>query len=325
MNILITGSAGFIGSELIKKFLDEDKNCKIIGVDNLNNYYDVNLKKKRLNFLKKNKRFKQYTFNLNNKKKLFNLGKKFKFDFIIHLAAQAGVRYSITNPDAYIDSNIISFYNILEFSRQNKINQVFFASSSSVYGLNKEFPYSEKQNTDKPVSLYAATKKSNEIMAYAYSDLYKINFTGLRFFTVYGPWGRPDMAYFSFAKKIIEGKRIEIFNHGNLSRDFTFIDDIIEMTYKLIRKIEKKKKRKFEIYNLGNTKSEKLNKFISLLEKHLKIKAKKKYVSFSKGDVKKTHANISKLNKLIRYKPKTNLDEGLFKFVNWYKDFYHNK
>lgn len=320
MRILITGTAGFIGFQLAKKFLN--KNYKIIGLDNLNTYYDKNLKINRLKKLKRYKNYIHYNCDLSNFSKMNNIFKKNSLKYVIHLAAQAGVRYSITHPEKYISTNLNGFFNILELSKKFKIKHFMFASSSSVYGLNSITPYKEDHKTDHPVSLYGATKKSNELIAHSYYSLYGLKCTGLRFFTVYGPWGRPDMAYYNFTNKILNNKQIEIYNKGNLARDFTYIDDIVEMTFRIFKKKLNDKKNLFEIFNLGNTRPIKLMTFIKLLEKLLKKKAKKKYVEFKKGDVKKTHASLNHTYHYIKYKPKIQLKTGLEKFVNWYKKYY---
>ncbi len=332
--ILITGAAGFIGYHLTQ--LLASNNFNIIGIDNLNSYYNVNLKKDRLKQLEKFNNFKFLKIDLIDKNSLFDLFKKEKFEYVIHLAAQAGVRYSIENPYAYIDSNIYGFINVLEACRNFPIKHLIYASSSSVYGANVKQPFAENDNVDHPVSLYAATKKSNELMAHTYSDLYKIPTTGLRFFTVYGPWGRPDMAYFSFTKNILEGKEIKVFNNGDLERDFTYIDDIVFAIEKLIDKIPSETPEwdrveaepstsfaPYRIFNIGNNKPVKLMEFISTLEKLLGKEANKKFLPMQPGDVYSTYADISKLNKLIGYKPTTSIEEGLAKFVKWYKKYFN--
>jgi UDP-glucuronate 4-epimerase len=323
MKILITGTAGFIGFKLAEKFLKN--NYTIIGLDNLNTYYDKNLKINRLKKLYKYKNYIHFNCDLNNFVKMNNIFKKHNFKFIIHLAAQAGVRYSLKHPKKYIASNINGFFNILDLSKKFKIKHFMYASSSSVYGLNKNTPYSEDQKTDHPVSLYAATKKSNELIAHSYYSLYKLKCTGLRFFTVYGPWGRPDMAYFKFTENILNNKNIEIYNRGNLFRDFTYIDDIVEMIFRIFKKKLIDKKNLYQIFNLGNTHSIKLMTFVKMLEKILNKKAKKKYVEFKKGDVKKTHAELSRTYRYIKFKPKIQLKTGLEKFIKWYTEYYKKK
>ncbi|MCB9207177.1 MAG: NAD-dependent epimerase [Ignavibacteriales bacterium] len=341
--ILITGSAGFIGYHLSKRLCDVG--YSIYGIDNLNNYYDVNLKRARLERLKDfnpaqqdgGQGFKFAKIDLTEKEKLFELFKVNNFNYVINLAAQAGVRYSIENPNAYIDSNIIGLINILEACRNFPVKHLIYASSSSVYGSNVKQPFSENDNVDHPVSLYAATKKSNELMAHSYSSLYNIPTTGLRFFTVYGPYGRPDMAYFSFTKDIIAGNSINVFNKGNLERDFTYIDDIVEGMIRLIDKAPitdsnwNKEKAEpatsfapYRIFNIGNNKPVKLMKFISVLEEVIGKKAKINYLPMQQGDVYSTYANISALNKLVGFEPKTSIEEGLKNFVDWYKSYYKN-
>tara|TARA_X000000368_G_C22930938_1_gene667588 strand:- start:5 stop:1039 length:1035 start_codon:yes stop_codon:yes gene_type:complete len=338
-NILITGAAGFIGYSLCKSLLDS--NFNIIGIDNINDFYDVNLKLDRLKDLGIDKsnalkakvlssssifgeKLKFLKMNLENKDELDNLFKNGKFDVVCNLAAQAGVRYSIENPYAYIDSNIIAFINILECCRHYKVSKLVYASSSSVYGKNDNIPFSEYENVDKPVSLYAATKKSNELMAHTYSHLYKFETIGLRFFTVYGPWGRPDMALFLFTKAIINNKKIDVFNYGNHSRDFTYIDDIIYGVKKIISN-ESKDKSLYKIYNIGNTKPVKLLDFISLIEKNLNKSCEKNLLPMQLGDVGKTFSDTSKLEKDYGYKPNTSIEKGVENFINWYLSYYNIK
>jgi UDP-glucuronate 4-epimerase len=332
LKVLVTGAAGFVGYHISQILCGID--YSIIGLDNLNNYYDVNLKNARLKNLKK-KKFVFEKIDLTERNKIFNLFEKEKFDYVIHLAAQAGVRYSIENPYTYIDSNIVGFINILEACRNFPVKHLIYASSSSVYGSNVKQPFSEEDNVDHPVSLYAATKKSNELMAHTYSSLYKIPTTGLRFFTVYGPWGRPDMAYFSFTKNIFENKPIKIFNNGNLERDFTYIDDIIDGIVKLINKPPQENSEwdrlkanpatsfaPYEIFNIGNNKPIKLLDFINVLEKCIGKEAIKEYVPMQEGDVYSTYADISSLNHSTGFQPSTSIEEGLKQFVGWYKEFY---
>jgi len=334
--ILITGAAGFIGFHLSRKLCKLGFN--VVGIDNLNEYYDSSLKIARLDELKEYSNFKFIRLDITNHKNLLKLFNDSNFENIIHLAAQAGVRYSIENPLAYIDSNIVGFINILEACRKFPIKHLVFASSSSVYGANVKQPFSESDNVDHPVSLYAATKKSNELMAHTYSNLYNIPTTGLRFFTVYGPWGRPDMAYYSFTKNIFENKPIKVFNNGNLERDFTYIDEIIEGIINLIglpplpnKNWERKKPdpatsfAPYRIINIGNNKPVKLMEFISTLEDLIGKKAIKKFVPMQPGDVYSTYADIVRLNKLTGYSPKTNIQTGLSKFVRWYRDYYKIK
>ena len=330
----ITGVAGFIGSNLAKKLLSTINNITIIGIDNLNNYYDVNLKKARLNELYKHKNFIFIQENIKEKNIILDIFKKYKPDIVINLAAQAGVRYSLINPDAYVESNIIGFFNILEACRYYNVKHLVFASSSSVYGLNKKIPYSTQDRTDKPISFYAATKKSDELMAYTYAKLYKIPITGLRFFTVYGPAGRPDMAYFSFTKKLVNGEDIQIFNYGNCKRDFTYIDDIVEGIIKVLQKTPTKDEDnvQYKLYNIGNNNPENLLDFVNILQQELvnvgllpkdyDFEAHKKLVPMQAGDVEITYADIDELIKDFNFKPSTNLKDGLKAFIKWYKDYY---
>lgn len=340
--ILVTGSAGFIGSYLVRELLEKSNNCLIVGFDNCNDYYDVSLKEHRLKELNKIKSHNEYVFvkgDLADKKLLESLFIKYKFDIVVNLAAQAGVRYSITNPDAYINSNIIGFYNILELCRHYPVEHLVYASSSSVYGGNKKVPFSTDDKVDNPVSLYAATKKSNELLAHAYSKLYNIPTTGLRFFTVYGPAGRPDMAYFGFTNKLIKGETIEIFNYGNCKRDFTYVDDIVEGIAKVMEKAPEKKVGEdglplapYKIYNIGNSNPENLLDFVQILSEEL-VRAKvlptdydfdshKKLVAMQAGDVPVTFADTSDLERDFNFKPHTSLREGLRKFAEWYFEFY---
>ena len=316
MNILITGAAGFIGYHLCKELLDEDNN--ILGVDNLNNYYDSSLKLKRLNQLKSYKNFKFKKIDISNRELISPIFNKFKPKKVINLAAQAGVRYSLQNPYAYIDSNLVGFLNILELCRQNKTEGFIYASSSSVYGDNKKIPFSIQDRVDRPISLYAASKKTNELMAHSYSHLYGLHTTGLRFFTVYGPWGRPDMAYYIFTKKILNGEPISVFNNGNMKRDFTFIDDIILGTSAAIEK-----NYRFEIFNLGNNNSVNLLDFIKTIENELNKKAIINFQPMQSGDVKETCADISESEEKLGFKPKILIDEGIQKFIKWYKSYYN--
>lgn len=330
--ILVTGCAGFIGFHLAKRLLDEGLN--IIGIDNINNYYDVKLKNSRLSILKRYPNFKFYKKSLENSSGINNIFKSNRIKYVINLAAQAGVRYSLINPKAYIDSNIVGFLSILEACKNYEIEHLVYASSSSVYGGNKQIPFSTSHKVDNPVSLYAATKKANELMAYTYSHLYNIPTTGLRFFTVYGPWGRPDMALFLFTDNIIKDKPIKVFNYGNMLRDFTYIDDIIEGIVRLITTIPKAVKQDedkeygdsltpYKIYNIGNNNPVNLEDFISILENKLNKKAIKEYLPMQPGDVSKTYADVSELENDINYKPCTNVEEGIERFVAWYKEYYH--
>lgn len=332
--VLITGASGFIGFHLAKLLLEKEE-YEVVGIDNMNDYYDVSLKKSRLEILEKYENYRFYKIDLKDKKSVDEIFEEYNFDYVINLAAQAGVRYSIKNPYSYIDSNIIGFINILEACRKNPVRHLIYASSSSVYGGNKMVPFSTEHNVDHPVSLYAATKKSNELMAHSYSHLYNIPTTGLRFFTVYGPWGRPDMAYFSFTDNIVNDRPINIFNHGDMERDFTYIDDIVEAIYKLINNIPKsnfnwdESKNKvsesfapYKVYNIGNNTPIKLEKFISILEEKIGKKSIRNYMEMQDGDVKKTYADTSDLENDIGFRPNTSMEEGLKKFVDWYKEFY---
>ena len=330
--IFITGSSGFIGFHVAKKYLD--KGFKVRGFDSMNNYYDVNLKKSRLNLLKKYKNFSFTKGNLENQRILNNSIKKFKPAIIIHLAAQAGVRYSIDNPDIYLNSNIYGTFNIIKVANQIKVKHLIIGSSSSVYGANKKIPFKEIDKTDHQVSFYAATKKSTESLAHSYSSLWNLPISILRFFTVYGPWGRPDMAYFKFTKNILNGKKIDIYNKGKMYRDYTYIDDIVDGIFKLTNKVPKLnsvKKYKndslshvapIRILNIGNTKKILLSDFINTLEKELKIKIKKNYMPMQKGDVLSTLSDSSLLKNITRYNPKTNYKTGIKKFLKWYLDYY---
>ena len=331
MKILVTGVAGFIGYHLAKSLINA--NYDLVGIDNLNSYYDLDLKKARLANLKK-LNFSFYKIDICDQKKLENLFLKNNFDVIIHLAAQAGVRYSIENPQEYIQSNINGFFNILELSRYNNIKHLIFASSSSIYGENENLSFEESQITDSPKNLYAASKKSNELISYSYANLFKLPCTGLRFFTVYGPWGRPDMAYFKFVKNIYDGKPIEIFGQGKMYRDFTYIDDIIEGILKILnngppflheKNVKTLNKTPWEIYNLGNNKSVSLEKFVNTIELLTEKKPTKIYLDLQPGDMKFTLADISKAQKKLNFNPQTSIKDGLFKFIQWYKSFYNLK
>src|SRR5690554_3674273 len=334
MKILITGAAGFIGFHLSQKLLKHD--YQIIGIDNLNDYYDPSLKQSRLEILGKYNNFNFHNADLKDKVAVDNFFETDQPTHVINLAAQAGVRYSIANPYAYVDSNLIGFMNILEACRHNPVAHLLYASSSSVYGGNKVVPFSTNHNVDHPVSLYAATKKSNELMAHTYSHLYEIPTTGLRFFTVYGPWGRPDMAYFSFTKRILAGEPIKVFNHGKMERDFTYIDDIIEGIVKLIDKIPTANEEwdeskddlstsfaPYKIYNIGNNNPVPLMRFIKALESALGKEAEKIYMDMQPGDVLRTYADVSDLERDIGFKPSTSIEEGLEKFVAWYREYYN--
>ena len=315
---LVTGSAGFIGFHLSLRLLK--KGYRVIGLDNYNKYYDVKLKKDRNKILKKFSNYKFIKIDIKRFKKLESILKNKKIHAIIHLAAQAGVRYSLKNPRSYIDNNILGYFNILEIAKKKKIKKFIYASTSSIYGIQKKFPLKESLNTDNPIQLYAATKKSNEVIATSYSNLYKIDTVGLRFFTVYGPWGRPDMALFKFTKNIIEGKPIEVFNKGRHIRDFTYVDDIVAGIFKII--VSKKSNFGSKIFNIGNGKKVKLLKYIKLIEKNLKKKAKKRFLKLQKGDVIKTHSDTNLLKKNYNYYPKTEVNYGIKKFIEWYISYF---
>ena len=335
MKILVTGAAGFIGYHLVKNLVES--NHEVIGLDNINSYYNVDLKFDRLNELGISKdtavdflslsnsnlfeNFKFIKMNLEDRVNLPKLFKNEKFDVVCNLAAQAGVRYSIENPETYIDSNIVGFLNILECCRNYNIKKLVYASSSSIYGNNEKVPFNELDNTDKPISLYAATKKSNELIAHTYSHLFKLNTIGLRFFTVYGSWGRPDMAYYLFANAIVKNSPINVYNNGDLSRDFTHIDDIV-IGVKSALLSDSSTKKLYELYNIGNNKPVVLTKFIEIIEKHLDKKAIKKMLPMQDGDVKKTWASISKIKEDYNFKNSVSLDVGIKEFISWFK-LYH--
>lgn len=335
--ILITGSSGFIGSNLCRVLLEQYNDIKIIGIDNMNDYYDVALKEYRLNQLQD---YSNYTFikgDISDKKLVDEVFKKYEPSVVVNLAAQAGVRYSITNPDAYIQSNVIGFFNILEACRHSYdsgkagVEHLVYASSSSVYGSNKKVPYSTDDKVDNPVSLYAATKKSNELFAHAYSKLYGIPSTGLRFFTVYGPAGRPDMAYFKFTNKIVKGEPIQIYNNGDMKRDFTYVDDIVRGVTAVMQKIPEKTEDGvlYKVYNIGNSKPEDLLNFVNILEECLKEvgvidkPVKKEFLPMQPGDVYQTFADTSDFERDFGFKPTTTIKSGLSEFAKWYKNFYH--
>lgn len=320
--ILVTGGAGFIGYHLSKQLLEYD--CTVIGYDNLNDYYEVQLKYDRLKDLEVREGYTFIKGDLADKETLGKLFQEYSFDIVVNLGAQAGVRYSIDNPDAYMSSNMVGFYNILECCRHYPVEHLVYASSSSVYGANKKVPFSVEDKVDYPVSLYAATKKSNELMAHCYSKLYGIPATGLRFFTVYGPFGRPDMAYFKFAKKIMNGETIQIYNNGDMMRDFTYIDDIVKGIANILPNPpeEIETGAKYKVYNIGNNKPEKLMDYIQTLEKHLGREAKKEFLPMQPGDVYQTYADVSDLMHDFNFKPSTSIDEGLGKFVTWFKEYY---
>jgi len=315
--ILITGCSGFIGFHMSRTLLKDG--IEVFGVDNMNDYYCPILKEDRLKILKKFPNFKFKKKDICDYESLFKIFNNFKPHKIIHLAAQAGVQHSITDPFSYVKSNLEGFVNILELSKRSKIDHVIYASSSSVYGNNDKIPFCTTDRADYPLSLYAATKRSNELLAYSYSNLYDISMTGLRFFTAYGPWGRPDMAYFIFTEKIFSKIPIQVYNNGKLKRDFTYIDDIIAGI-----KSSMKVKKKYEIYNLGNNKSENIMNFISCIENSLGMKAMIEYLPLKDGDVKQTYANIDKSIKELNYKPSVNINDGIDKFINWYKEYKNN-
>ncbi len=327
---LVTGCAGFIGSFLCKKLLKENPGIKIIGIDNMNAYYDVRLKEYRLKELTESKQFTFFKGDISNKETVDFIFNNFSPEIVVNLAAQAGVRYSITNPESYIKSNIIGFYNILECCRNFGVKHLVYASSSSVYGANKKVPYSTDDKVDNPVSLYAATKKSDELLAYSYSKLYGFPTTGLRFFTVYGPAGRPDMAYFKFTDKLVKGEPIQIYNNGDMYRDFTYIDDIVTGIVNVMQKTPDKDSDgvAYKVYNIGNNNPSSLLDFVNILEsclieeKIITQAGKKEFLPMQPGDVYRTFANITELEKDFGFKPKTTLQEGLKKFAKWYKDYY---
>ncbi len=333
--IFVTGAAGFIGSHLCERLLHQNKS--VIGLDNINNYYDNKLKEQRLKNLKSinKEKWKFYRVNLENKSYLEKIFDKYEPSVVFHLAAQAGVRYSLENPSQYINSNIVGFHNIIECCRKNKVRNFIYASSSSIYGGNTKLPFNEKDPVNHPVSLYAATKRSNELIAHSYSHIYKLPCIGLRFFTVYGPWGRPDMAPMIFSKAIYEKKPLEIFNHGQMSRDFTYIDDVVEILFRLINK-PAKVNGEFNtnnpdpssswapnmIFNVGNSNQVNLMKFISLLEKEIGIKAIKQFKEMKTGDVKSTFSNTDLVESWVNYRPNTPIEVGIKKFIEWYKNYY---
>ena len=341
MTILVTGAAGFIGFHITKRLLREG--FEVVGMDNLSPYYDLRLKKARLQELedfskKQSVKFFFFKDDLENKNFLTELFRKYKFNKVVNLAAQAGVRHSIENPSSYINSNIVGFANLLEVCRRNDIENLIYASSSSVYGGNKRLPFSEEHNVDHPVSLYAASKKANELMAHSYSHLYGIPTTGLRFFTVYGPWGRPDMALFLFTKSILKGEPIQIFNKGEMIRDFTFIDDITESLFRVINKEASSDSNfdylqpspssswaPYKIFNIGNSNPINLMDFISTIEEIIGRKAKKEFLDMQPGDVASTSADTELLENWVGFKPRTSVKEGIKKFIDWYTDFYDIK
>lgn len=333
MKVLVTGSAGFIGNNLAQRLLD--RGDEVIGIDNLNDYYDVSLKEARLSKIADHKNFTEARIDLENKQAVQELFTKHKPQRVVNLAAQAGVRYSLENPYAYIDTNVMGFMNILEACRHNEVEHLVYASSSSVYGANTNMPFSVHNNVDHPVSLYAATKKSNELMAHTYSHLYQIPTTGLRFFTVYGPWGRPDMALFLFTKNILAGKPIDVFNYGNHRRDFTYIDDIVEGVIRTLDTIPTANENwsgdhpdpatslaPYKLYNIGNNNPVELRHYIEVLENCLGKKAEQNLLPLQLGDVPDTYADVEALVEDVDYKPATSIETGIANFVSWYKDFY---
>jgi UDP-glucuronate 4-epimerase len=334
MKIMVTGAAGFVGYFLSRRLISEGHT--VVGLDNMNDYYDVQLKESRADILSAQKgSYSFHHIDISDYAALTALFEKERCTHIVHLAAQAGVRYSITNPFSYLSSNLSGFLNMLECCRNFPVQHFIYASSSSVYGMNSQMPYSVHHNVDHPVSLYAATKKSNELLAHSYSHLYNIPSTGLRFFTVYGPWGRPDMAYFKFAKAIMDGETIDVYNHGDMERDFTYIDDIVEGIVRLLDKAPEKNaswdsaiadpgtsSAPYRVYNIGNNNPVKLTDFIAVLEKHLGKKAKVQLLPMQPGDVKSTYADIADLSRDTGYSPSTSIDEGLSRFVKWFKDYY---
>ena len=336
MKIIVTGTCGFIVFHVSKKLLD--LNYKVVGLDNLNNYYDVKLKKDRLKLLKKYKKFKFHKVDIEKANLVKNIFKKNKPDIVVNLAAQAGVRYSLLKPFSYIKSNLVGFFNILSLSKEFNVKNFVYASSSSVYGANKNFPFVEKNIADHPIQLYAATKRSNEIMAHSYSALYNLPTTGLRFFTAYGPWGRPDQALFIFTKNILQNKKINLFNKGNHSRDFTYISDIVDGIVLAVKNPAKKNRKwnpykpdpsssiyPFRIYNIGSNKRTNLIEYLKLLEKFLNKKAKINYLPLQKGDVVDVFSKTDNIKKELKYTPKVQIEEGVNNFVNWFKHYYRVK
>jgi len=334
--VLVTGSAGFIGFHLSQRLLQQG--CHVTGIDNLNSYYDVNLKTARLNQLTSNENFSFVKMDLANREGMASIFKESSFDVVVNLAAQAGVRYSIQNPHAYVESNLVGFINILEGCRHHDVKHLVYASSSSVYGANTKMPFSIHHNIDHPVSLYAATKKANELMAHTYSHLYGLCCTGLRFFTVYGPWGRPDMALFLFTKAILEGEPIKVFNHGKMQRDFTYIDDIVEGIIRVMGKLPQPNPKwngdapdpgtsyaPYRLYNIGNNNPVELTAFIEAIETALGKKAKKQYLDLQPGDVPATYADIDDLTRDVGFTPKTDIHKGIEQFISWYRSYYNIK
>jgi len=334
MSILITGSAGFIGFHTTLKYLKSESKKKVIGIDSINNYYDTKLKKKRINILKKYKNFEFFKINLENYQSLEKIFLNNNIKLVVNLAAQAGVRHSIKHPRDYVNSNLVGFFNIIDLSKKYKIDKFMFASTSSVYGDNNNYPLKEKYSVNHPIQFYAATKKANEVIAHSYSSLYDLQCIGLRFFTVYGPWGRPDMVLFKFVKNILNNKPIELFNFGNHYRDFTYIDDVVDILFKLSKiQIKKEKKQnfedssksksRFEIFNVSSGKKIYLKKFLNIIEKNLNKKAKIKLLPLQKGDVVETLSSKKKLKKFIDLKPSITVETGVRQFISWFK-LYHN-
>jgi len=333
--VLVTGAAGFIGFHLAGRLLKDG--CQVIGVDNMNDYYDVSLKKDRLSILNGHKGFSFFQTDLSDQKGLEKIFAQNQVEVVVNLAAQAGVRYSLTNPQAYVDSNLVGFVNILECCRHNKsVKHLVFASSSSVYGANTKMPFSIHHNVDHPVSLYAASKKANELMAHTYSHLFGLSCTGLRFFTVYGPWGRPDMALFLFTKAIINNEPIKVFNHGNMRRDFTYIDDIVEGVVRVMAKPPQPDTNwdsnspdpgtsyvNYKVYNIGNNQPVELMKYVEVIEEALGKKAEKIFLDLQPGDVPATYADVDDLIKDVGFKPSTSIEDGIQRFIEWYKEYYH--
>jgi UDP-glucuronate 4-epimerase len=326
MQVLVTGVAGFVGYHLAQRLLAQG--IQVYGIDNLNEYYDVQLKKDRLAQLTPQAGFQFQFLDLSDRPALTQLFKDHSFDCVVNLAAQAGVRYSIDNPHAYVDSNLTGFVNLLEGCRHSQVGHLVFASSSSVYGVNPKIPFSTSDNVDHPISLYAATKKANELMAYTYSHLYRLPMTGLRFFTVYGPWGRPDMAYFKFVKAIEAGRAIDVYNHGDMQRDFTYIDDIVEGVVRVMHKPPSSEgadlvdQAPYKLYNIGNNQPVTLRKFIEVIEAATGKEAQKNYLPMQPGDVPITYADVDELMADVGFKPSTSIEEGIGRFVEWYRGYY---
>ena len=321
MHILVTGAAGFIGADLSQKLLTQGHS--VVGIDNLNDYYDVSLKQARLREIGKHSKslnFSMLKMNIEDRSAMTDLFENHQFDVVVNLAAQAGVRYSIENPQSYIDSNLVGFANVLEGCRQSEVDHLIYASSSSVYGANKNFPFSESDRVDNPVSLYAATKKANELMAHSYAHLYGIRCTGLRFFTVYGPWGRPDMAPFRFASRMLKGEEIPVYNNGNMLRDFTYIDDITEGVVKIVD--SSISSEPYKVYNIGRGEKVELMEFIDYMSQHLGIAAKIKMMPMQDGDVPRTMANTAELQRDFDYQPSVSVNQGVEMFASWYKSYY---